>query len=304
MGAAAALMFLACSGDTTSPTPGPEPTPGGFQLLIERFPPAGAQSYELTDPDGTNVIAFDAVPDSSNTLIPSPNGRRIAFLRYHAATARVHLWTMGRDGAAPHLVQGGDQSVADPSWSPDGARLAFTNNTPDITSDIWVVNADGTGAVDLTPDPLPGVWFDRMPAWSPDGRRIAFSSNRSGTTRIWIMNADGSNPTMVVSPDSAAELAPVWSPDGTQLAWLSVGPRSTFGISVTKLDGSGYVQFPQPGTLVRLTAWLPDGRLAFASNQSQSFDIYALDPATGLTTDLTQQPGDEIWAAVLKRASQ
>lgn len=295
------LATLACSGDSTSPAPGSDPSPAGFQLLIERFTPTGALAYELADLDGTHVTPFDAVPDSADTLTPSPNGGRIAFLKHDDVRRVVHLWTMGRDGSAARVVQSGDQWVADPSWSPDGARLTFTNNTPDITSDIWVVNADGSGAVDLTPDPLPGVWFDRMPAWSPDGQRIAFSSNRSGTTRIWTMRADGSNPTLLQTEDSAAQVEPAWSPDGGRLAWLSVGPHNTFWISVARLDGSGFVQFPQAGTAVRLTAWLPDGRIVFASNRGPNFDIYALEPATGTTTDLTQQSGDEVWAAVLKR---
>ena len=295
-----ALAALACSGDATSPTPDPGLRPAEFQLLIERFTPTGVLSYELTDLDGTHVTPFDALPDSANTLTPSPDGRRIAFLKYDDVRRTVHLWTMGRDGSAPRVVQGGDQWVADASWSPDGARLTFTNNTPDITSDIWVVNADGSGAVNLTPDPLPGVWFDRMPAWSPNGQRIAFSSTRSGTTRIWTMGADGSNPTLLATADSAAQVSPLWSPDGARLAWLSVGPRNSFWISVARPDGSGFVQFAQAGT-IRLTAWLPDGRIVFASNRGPNFDIYALDPATGATIDLTQQSGDEVWAAALKR---
>jgi TolB protein len=296
------LAALACSGDTVSPPPELEVPPAEFQLLVERLGLTGVVSYELTDLDGTHVTPFAALPDSADTLTPSPDGRRIAFLKYDATKAVVHLVTMARDGSAPRVVQGGDQWVSSPSWSPDGARITFTNNTLDLTDDIWVVNADGSGAVDLTPDPLPGVWFDRMPAWSPDGRRIAFSSNRSGTTRIWTMNADGSNPTLLPTLDSAAQVIPAWSPDGARLAWLSIAPHNSFGISVARPDGSGFVQFPLAGA-VRLTTWLPDGRIAFASNQTGSFDIYALDPATGTTTDLTQQPGDEVWAAVLRRVA-
>ena len=301
---ALALTFLAtvaCSGDTTSPPATVAPPPPGFQLLVESLGPTGVLTYDLTDSDGTHATPFGALPDSSDTLTPSPDGRRIAFLKYDAVRAVVHLWTMGRDGSTPRILQGGDQWVSGPSWSPDGTRIAFTNNTPDLINDIWVVNADGSGAVNLTPDPLPGVFFDRMPAWSPDGRRIAFSSNRSGTTRIWTMNADGSNPTLLPTTDSTAQLEPLWSPDGTHLAWLSVAPRNALSISVARADGSGHVQFPQAATAVRLTAWLPDGRIAFASNPAVSFDIFALDPVTGTTTDLTPHAGDEIWAAVLQR---
>ena len=295
------LVAGACSGDTTSPPATIVPPPPGFQLLIESLGPTGVLSYDLRDSDGTHVTPFGALPDSADTLTPSPDGRRIAFLKYDFVRAVVHLWTMGRDGSSPRVLQGGDQWVSGPSWSPDGTRIAFTNNTPDLINDIWVVNADGSGAVNLTPDPFPGVFFDRMPAWSPDGRRIAFSSNRSGTTRIWTMNADGSNPTLLPTTDSTAQLLPLWSPDGTHLAWLSVAPHNALSISVARADGSGHVQFPQAATGVRPTAWLPDGRIAFASNAGLGFDIFALDPATGTTTDLTPQDGDEIWAAVLQR---
>jgi hypothetical protein len=70
---------------------------------------------------------------------------------------------------------------------------------------------------------------------------------------------------------------------------------------VARADGSAHVEFPQAATAVRLTAWLPDGRITFASNQGLGFDIFALDPATGTTTDVTPQAGDEVWAAVLQR---
>ena len=71
-------------------------------------------------------------------------------------------------------------------WSPDGQKVAFAAIVvlPDrLTSDIYVMNADGSGQRELTPDNAQ----ENSPAWSPDGRRIAFLS--SG---IRVVNADGS----------------------------------------------------------------------------------------------------------------
>src|SRR4051794_20444190 len=52
------------------------------------------------------------------------------------------------------------------------------------TSDLWVMNADGSSPVQLTNDAV----SERSPKWSPDGSKIAFTSNaRPGTDDIWVM---------------------------------------------------------------------------------------------------------------------
>ena len=57
-----------------------------------------------------------------------------------------------------------------------------------------------------------------MPAWSPDGTRIAFESDREGEGKIFVMNADGSNPHRV-STQPGADSHPAWSPDGKQIVF-------------------------------------------------------------------------------------
>jgi len=81
-------------------------------------------------------------------------------------------------------------SDGSPSWSPDGTKIAFCS-TKDGNAEIYVMNADGTGAIRLTNNP---AWED-SPSWSPDGTRIAFDSSRDGNTEIYVMNADGTGQT-------------------------------------------------------------------------------------------------------------
>jgi Tol biopolymer transport system component len=77
----------------------------------------------------------------------------------------------------------------DPSWSPTAERITFV--TDDTGSDeIWVINRDGSGALQLTRN----SWeWDKHPSWSPDGSKIVFWSNRTGNRGIWVMDADGNN---------------------------------------------------------------------------------------------------------------
>jgi Tol biopolymer transport system component len=104
-------------------------------------------------------------------------------------------------------------SYRGPVFSPDGTKIATTFNQNDHW-EVHVMNADGTGEVRLTETPMTvlinqqlqgGVsksWDNAAPAWSPDGRQIAFISDRNGAYEIWVMNADGSNP-HVLLPASA-----------------------------------------------------------------------------------------------------
>ena len=78
-------------------------------------------------------------------------------------------------------------AYAAPAWSPDGRKLAFVSDR-DGNSEVYVMNANGSGQRNLTRNPA----FDADPAWSPDGRKIAFVSNRDGSYGVYVMNADGS----------------------------------------------------------------------------------------------------------------
>jgi Tol biopolymer transport system component len=122
----------------------------------------------------------------------SPDGQRIASVSvaHGFADARnptkLGLWVMNADGSNARRVAAKATS-GEPAWSPDGRRIAFRRYDGQLgsigNSDLFVVNADGSGLRRLTDHAENVRWF----AWSPDGRRIAFLRNEE----VYIVNADG-----------------------------------------------------------------------------------------------------------------
>jgi Tol biopolymer transport system component len=98
-----------------------------------------------------------------------------------------------------------------PAWSPDGKRLAFTSQRAG-SSDVWVVDLDGSHLRNLTPHPA----LDDGTTWSPDGERIVFGSNRAAQSQyggdLYVMRADGTDVRPLTSGHK--EYGPAWSPDG------------------------------------------------------------------------------------------
>lgn len=91
-------------------------------------------------------------------------------------------------------------------------------STFDGSLDLWLINADGTGRVNISKahhDPTGSV-TEQHPRWSLDGTRIAFLSDKTGKDKIWIMDADGQNDFELTSSDFL-EINPFWSPDGLKL---------------------------------------------------------------------------------------
>lgn len=70
----------------------------------------------------------------------------------------------------------------EPSWSPDGARIAFSSTRAGRGNfDIYVMNADGSNLVRLTDHPAP----DQDPAWAADAQSVFFTSERNGRGEIY-----------------------------------------------------------------------------------------------------------------------
>jgi Tol biopolymer transport system component len=133
---------------------------------------------------GQRVTAVE-LPDAVGSRIYwSPTGLHMAYFVPNDGLYLLDVQT-GRsvrifalDTLLPRGIPGHD-----PVWSPDGARLAITLPTAYAT-DVFVINADGTGFRNLTNSPT----YDFWPAWSPDSTRLAFVSDRLRCP-TWFPNA-------------------------------------------------------------------------------------------------------------------
>ncbi|MEN6521179.1 MAG: hypothetical protein ABFD46_08530 [Armatimonadota bacterium] len=95
-----------------------------------------------------------------------------------------------------------------PIWSPDGKRIAFVSNrllpenAPDGSSNIWVVDVDGSNMQQITYQ-----GSNQFPSWSPDGQKIIFQSGKS----IWQVDVD-TKKFMQLAGGTRGWYAPDWHP--------------------------------------------------------------------------------------------
>ena len=166
----------------------------------------GAKEYiYAVNEDGTGEVQVSPQYNSSSDASDrdpsiSPDGTALIFSTNREGTVGIAKMIIG-SGSVVYLtdVTGlGSATISpaeQPSWSPDGSRIAFAAypGYPDWSrkEQIYVMNADGSGKVPLTDETLTHC---RYPSWSPDGSKIVFQKvypGFSGETEIWIMNADG-----------------------------------------------------------------------------------------------------------------
>jgi Tol biopolymer transport system component len=169
-------------------------------------------------------------------------------------------------------------------------RIAVTSD-----DDIYVANADGTGALPLTSEPGP----DLDPAWAPDGSRIVYRDSRRGfneNDEIYVANADGTGATNLTN-DPANDWGPDWSPDGRTIVFNSDRDGLPMGGYLMSPDGSDVRRIPTD-VWVEYPAWSPDGeRIAFMSAKGNEYDVWVVDIDGSDLVQLTDSPGQDGWPA-------
>jgi hypothetical protein len=225
------------------------------------------------------ALILGVVPATVFGTMPGSNGR-IAFKH------DSRIWTVNPDGTDERLVSETPSYQGGYDWSPDGAKLAFGS------SEIYVVNADGSSLTNITNTPW-GPFYEDDPSWSPDGTQIAYERFESGsTTEVWLANADGTNQhRLATSLQRSGD--PQWHPDG-RIGFLGCTPPPGGSCAqqphIINPDGSG----EQP-----LAAWgdfSPDGTKVVFQNlppgaSYPNHDIYVQNLDGSGRINLTNDPG-------------
>jgi Tol biopolymer transport system component/imidazolonepropionase-like amidohydrolase len=155
---------------------------------------------------------------TSMAAVLSPDGRTLAI------DLLGTLWTLPAGGGVAKPITDISMDARQPSWSPDGTRLAFQAYRT-TTWQIWTMKADGSELRAVTSGP----YDDREPVWSPDGRQIAFSSDRSGSYDVWVLTL-ATGDVRQVTADPSNEFYPSWR-GSDELVFVS-DRRETPGVYV------------------------------------------------------------------------
>jgi Tol biopolymer transport system component len=164
-------------------------SPSGRQIVIAfKAPSQGISILAATGPTSERQIYKGSDNEIIEDLAWSPGGARIAFThgrwRKNFTTGDFHILSVRIDGTGLRAITPvNEEQTLNPTWSPDGRRMAFFSD-----GNIVTMNADGTNRKKI------GVRGGGGLAWSPDGEKLAFVASRHGdsdNTWIFTVNVDG-----------------------------------------------------------------------------------------------------------------
>jgi TolB protein len=270
---------------------------------------AGSYDLLIVDSDGYGLRRIAGFGGQLYSPVWSPDARRVLY----AINAESGWQLVERDvtSGSQRTVSPGGEMVLTPTYAPDGRTIALA---------LWRGDRAEITRYDLQRQCCAerisgqGRNIEISPSYSADGRTIAFMSNRLGRNAIYVMSADGANPTLLSPfvPGQASEYtSPSFSPTGTRVAFhghwnkrargwayqIMVADASRPGQPIEQITARGENEDP---------SWAPDGRnLVYTSVGDGPGGLYVIDTETKnrrlLVSGANMRMAD--WSPPLVRAS-
>jgi TolB protein len=203
-------------------------SPRSSHIVVGKMVDGNRDLYVLDD-RGREIsrLTDDPAEDFAGTW--SPDGRAIAFTSKRGG--RSEVFVAGADGSHPRrLIDAGTDRTLNPSWSGDGAFIAYYREKGDGADQIHIIGADGTGDRNVTNDAFNNVY----PNWTPDGRVLYGQTQKGGVANLFAVKPDGTDkrPLHAIKSHFAR-----YSPDGKRIGWLEARPESGVAVVIADPDG-------------------------------------------------------------------
>jgi hypothetical protein len=262
-------------------TTGYEPalSPDGTKIAFIRYI-EGSSDVFLMNSDGSNVTRLTENSTQDSLPVWAPDNSKIIFISYGNGITGIS--SVNPDGTGEILLTDTTYNIS-PDWSPNGLKIVYEN-----FGQIFTMDPDGANKT-AVPNTLNG----KNARWSPDNLRIVFESIMSGSREIYVVNANGSNPTRLTN-NSAYDCYPRWSPDGSKVVFASTRDGN-WEIYVMNADGSGQTRLTNNSAYDFVPRWLKNGTDIIFNSIADNKEIYKVSTDGTNLTNLTNNPNrDEL----------
>lgn len=222
--------------------------------------------------NGGSPLSFLNTEGETEGLTVSHRNDRLAYVRNYES---LNIWRVpipGTSHSTPVKLLSSARDDFEPTFSPDGSRLAFSSNRSG-TYQIWISGSDGSSPRQITffEDSLVG-----SPTWSPDGTKVAYDARVNGNADIYVTDVR-SGIRKRITDAASAEVVPSWSSDGAWIYFCSnrSGLRNIWKVPV--LGGTPQQVTLNGGFECRQT---PDSKFLYYTKDTTISGIWRM-PATG-----------------------
>lgn len=187
----------------------------------------------------TDLTQNDAAQDRDPAF--SPEGNTIVFSSnfnnpsVNNLDGDFELFRMDRDGSNLSQLTFNTTHDLDPTFSPDGSKIAFVSNNGTNT-DIFVMNSDGTNPIQVTS----GAENDIDPSFSPDGSQVLFVREQNLAKELFVTSSDGTSGPLQLTFSQADTADPAFMVVDNKI-YILYGKRATAKEEIFKIlcTGSG-----------------------------------------------------------------
>jgi Tol biopolymer transport system component/DNA-binding winged helix-turn-helix (wHTH) protein len=250
----------------------PAPSPDGSQIAFVRGSVPGVEDLFVVPASGGPPRQITNDSTAINGIAWSADGTDLLYAAERSGLSGI--WRVSAEGGSPTLVRSASEGTQfrHPTLSPEADRLAYTQRSAQL--DVWALRQP-TQYEEFSAAPLiASTQQDRAPSIAPEGDHVAFVSTRSGSSEVWLAQADGSAPSQLTSLDELSVETARWSPTGTRLCFVG-RQHGQSDLYVIPASGGSPTRLTRSSSEDLVPRWSSEGRwVYFSSNRSEEWEAW------------------------------